>query len=71
MTSSPEKTLTDLTLDATTFREFEAFIRPEADELRWRAIPWLSDLREATKQAAEQGKPVFLWTMNGNPLGCT
>lgn len=71
MTSSPEKTLTDMTLDATNFREFAAFIRPAEDELRWRAIPWLSDLREAVKQAAEQGKPIFLWTMNGNPLGCT
>jgi hypothetical protein len=71
MTSSPEKTLTDMTLDAPNFRAFGAFIRPRADELRWRAIPWLNDLREATRQAAEQGKPIFLWTMNGNPLGCT
>ena len=71
MTAAQEKTLTDTTLDATTFRAFAAFIRPAADELRWRAIPWLTDLREATTQAAEQGKPIFLWAMNGNPLGCT
>ncbi len=71
MASSPEKTRIDMTFDATNFREFGTFIRPEADELRWRTIPWLNDLRAATRQAAEQGKPIFLWTMNGNPLGCT
>ncbi len=48
-----------------------AAIRPTPDELRWRAIPWQTDLRTACRMAAEQGKPVFLWTMNGNPLGCT
>lgn len=71
MTTAPVKKLTELTLNAENFREFVAFVRPEADELRWRAIPWLTDLREATQRAAEQGKPIFLWTMNGNPLGCT
>ena len=53
------------------FQELLAAIRPTPDELRWREIPWQTDLRVACRLAAEQGKPVFLWTMNGNPLGCT
>ena len=53
------------------FRALLAAIRPTPDELRWREIPWQTDLRVACRLAAEQGKPVFLWTMNGNPLGCT
>ena len=57
--------------DATNFRELLAFIRPKPAELRWQAIPWQTDLRAAWALAAEQGKPIFLWAMNGNPLGCT
>ena len=43
--------------------------RPE--ESRWREIPWQTDIRDACRIAAETGKPIFLWAMNGNPLGCT
>ena len=71
MTISPTATADGITLDQTTFRELIGFIRPRPEELRWRAIPWQTDLRVACQLAAEQGKPVFLWTMNGNPLGCT
>jgi len=53
------------------FRALLLAIRPTAGELRWREIPWQTDLRAACRLAAEQGKPVFLWAMNGNPLGCT
>jgi hypothetical protein len=53
------------------FRALLAAIRPTPGELRWREIPWQTDLRAACRLAAEQGKPVFLWAMNGNPLGCT
>lgn len=58
-------------LDRATMGEYLRATRPSADELRWREIPWQSDLREGVRLAKEQGKPVFLWTMNGNPLGCT
>ena len=46
-------------------------IAPHPDELRWQAIPWEVDIWEARRRATEAGKPVFLWAMNGNPLGCT
>jgi hypothetical protein len=60
-----------LPLGEDTFRELIAAIRPTPDETRWREIPWQTDLRDACRLAAESGKPVFLWAMNGNPLGCT
>ena len=44
---------------------------PLQDESRWREIPWQTDLRDACRLAAEARKPIFLWAMNGNPLGCT
>jgi len=52
------------------FRELHARIVPRADE-KWQAIPWKTDLLEARELAIAQGKPVFLWSMNGHPLGCT
>jgi hypothetical protein len=53
------------------FREIAAQIAPHPDELRWQAIEWEVDLWEARRRAAEVGRPVFLWAMNGSPLGCT
>jgi hypothetical protein len=53
------------------FRDLLTFIRPKPEELRWQAIPWQTDLRAARLLAEEVGKPIFLWAMNGNPLGCT
>ena len=32
---------------------------------------WLTDLWQARKLAARQGKPILLWEMDGHPLGCT
>ncbi|HUX88649.1 MAG TPA: hypothetical protein VMW65_16720 [Chloroflexota bacterium] len=58
-------------VDATSFRGLIDVLRPRPDELRWRDIPWQTDLREACRLAAEEQKPIFLWAMNGNPLGCT
>lgn len=58
-------------LNQDNFREVSHFIRPKPDEVRWLDIPWQTDLRDASRLAMETGKPVFLWAMNGNPLGCT
>ncbi len=71
MTSINAPGATMRALDGANFRDYLRSIRPAAAELRWRAVPWQSDLREACRLAREQGKPVFLWAMNGNPLGCT
>lgn len=52
-------------------RALSELIRPTPEEQRWREIPWQTDLREACRIASDTGKPIFLWAMNGNPLGCT
>jgi hypothetical protein len=52
------------------FDALHAFIRPKPEELRWTAIPWETDLWAARRKAQEAGKPIFLWAMNGHPLGC-
>jgi hypothetical protein len=50
--------------------KLRALIKPDPDEEKWTQIPWLTDLWEARKQAAAQGKPILLWEMDGHPLGC-
>ncbi len=60
-----------LPLTAEKFRQLGSYIKPAPEESRWREIPWQTDIRDACRLAAETGKPIFLWAMNGNPLGCT
>ena len=47
-----------------------AELQPKSDAL-WRMIPWKTSLLEAQKAAAEENKPIFIWAMDGHPLGCT
>ena len=37
----------------------------------WRTIPWQISLVEARNAAAKARKPIFIWAMDGHPLGCT
>ena len=37
----------------------------------WRQIPWKISLLDAQKEAATSRKPIFIWAMDGHPLGCT
>lgn len=48
-----------------------ASVLPTAAEERFLAIPWRLDLMAAREEAVKGGKPIFLWLMNGHPLGCT
>ena len=46
-----------------------ASIKPGDSQLRWLEILWLGTLREGREAAATAKKPMFLWAMNGHPLG--
>jgi hypothetical protein len=48
-----------------------ATVLPNREEERWLEIPWRLDLVEARLEAQRLGKPIFLWVMNGSPVGCT
>ncbi len=37
-------------------------------ELRWQQIPWLTDLREAVRQARAEHRPVLLFVSGDDPL---
>ena len=48
-----------------------ADILPTKDEEKWLSIPWRTDIPTARRDAQSQGKPIFMWIMNGHPMGCT
>ncbi len=58
-------------------QDFEAELKKQCDEIcqptdqPWRKIPWQTDLLAAQKLAVEQARPIFIWAMDGHPLGCT
>ena len=57
-------------LDESTFKTLHAELQPQADA-PWRTIPWKISLLDAQAAAAAQQKPIFIWAMDGHPLGCT
>ena len=57
-------------LDEARFHELQELLTPDPDAV-WRSIPWRIDLLAAQAEAAEQKRPLFVWAMDGHPLGCT
>jgi hypothetical protein len=47
------------------FAILHAVFKPQPDEMKWRQIPWLASLTEARKKAAEEGKPLYVMSING------
>ena len=52
------------------FQKLHQELRPSKDEA-WRSIPWKVSIGEAQAIAAKEHKPIFMWSMDGHPLGCT
>ena len=52
------------------FHQLHKQLQPAADEL-WRTIPWRTSLLDAQRRAITEKKPIFIWAMDGHPLGCT
>ena len=52
------------------FHQLQNELRPETGEL-WRTIPWKTSVLAAQQTASKETKPIFIWAMDGHPLGCT
>lgn len=52
------------------FKRLRSELTPDSAEL-WRTIPWRIAVLDGKKAATEAGKPIFIWAMDGHPLGCT
>ena len=52
------------------FNHLHKMIRVQPDEQRFWQIPWKLTIAEARAQAAQEGKPIFVWAgAGGAPIG--
>ena len=58
-------------LNDQSFRKWIDFVRPNAEESKWRQVGWRTALWPAVQEARELQRPLLLWTMNGHPCGHT
>ena len=56
-------------LSADLFDRLRALIKPKPGGFD--DLPWMTDLWEARKKAAAEGKPLLVWVGDGHPLGWT
>ncbi|MBL67663.1 MAG: hypothetical protein CMO74_04290 [Verrucomicrobiales bacterium] len=61
---------TALALDEKDFQKLHRELQPDP-KATWRTIPWKTSVLDAQAEAARTGKPIFIWAMDGHPLGCT
>ncbi len=55
-------------LDKQRFDELMELVVPAT---KTQQIDWLPDLVSAQQASLNQKKPIFIWSMDGHPLGCT
>lgn len=51
------------------FDKLRALIKPKPGGFD--DLPWMTDLWQARKKAADEGKPLLVWVGDGHPLGWT
>lgn len=52
-----------------TYAQWRDHILPKAEELRWQQIPWRPTWTDAVAAAKKEDRPIYVWSMNGHPLG--
>src|SRR5262249_54335554 len=62
----PILVLTELDKQLETYHKL---IKPQPGEWKFMEVPWMRTVWEARKKAADEGKPLFIWYMAGEPLG--
>lgn len=57
-------------LDERTFGELFDTCKPCAEKEAWTEVAWIGEFWQGRQRAARVGKPLFIFAMNGHPLGC-
>ena len=52
-------------------KDFTALHAQLCKKEKWETVPWKSDLHETRAASVKEGKPIFIWAMDGQTLGCT
>ncbi len=58
-----------LAAEAQMLRAKAAQVRLDPGRLRWKEIPWYTDLAEAMQVAREEQRPLLIWVSGDDPLG--
>jgi hypothetical protein len=51
--------------------DFTSLLARLSAKEKWETVPWMTDLHEARQAAIQAKKPIFIWAMDGQTLGCT
>ncbi len=51
------------------FQTLMSTVQPAAGQ-KWTSVGWLTSLVEAQHRSVDTGKPIFIWAMDGHPIGC-
>jgi hypothetical protein len=43
-------------------------IKPRPEELKWRKVPWLIDLKQGIQLAKKESRPLLIWVSGDDPL---
>jgi hypothetical protein len=50
------------------FEQLRRLIKPQPGESKWARIPWLTNLKEARRQAVDLDRPLLLWRAGGGDV---
>ena len=54
-----------------TSEEFTSLHSQLCKREKWETVNWRTDLHEAREASVKEKKPLFIWAMDGQTLGCT
>jgi hypothetical protein len=52
-------------------KDFTALHAQLCKKEKWETVAWKTDLHESRAASLKEGKPIFIWAMDGQTLGCT
>ena len=52
-------------------RDFATLHEQLCKKEKWETVPWKTDFFDAQAAAVRDRKPIFIWAMDGQTLGCT
>jgi hypothetical protein len=56
---------------AITAEEFKSLHAQLRKRDKWETVDWRTDLHETRAASIKEKKPIFIWAMDGQTLGCT
>ena len=55
----------------TSSKEFTTLHAQLCKKEKWETVPWKTDFYDAQAASIQDRRPIFIWAMDGQTLGCT